>query len=125
MAEHDLDSNFIPALHKPPALLPIAKHKESLLYTIETYPVTIVIGQTGSGKTTQIPQFLEKAGWCNSGRIIGVTQVRLQHQTRVTIANAPKCSQDASQLQQLLCASQMRSDARLAKKWDIRYASRM
>ncbi len=78
MAEHDLDSNFIPALHKPPALLPIAKHKESLLYTIETYPVTIVIGQTGSGKTTQIPQFLEKAGWCNSGRIIGVTQVRLQ-----------------------------------------------
>lgn len=76
MAENDLDANFIPALHKPPALLPIAKHKESLLYTIETYPVTIVIGQTGSGKTTQIPQFLEKAGWCNDGKIIGVTQVR-------------------------------------------------
>lgn len=75
MAENDLDANFIPALHKPPALLPIAKHRESLLYTIETYPVTIVIGQTGSGKTTQIPQFLDKAGWCKNGKIIGVTQV--------------------------------------------------
>lgn len=76
MAENDLDANFIPALHKPPALLPIAKYRESLLYTIETYPVTIVIGQTGSGKTTQIPQFLDKAGWCNDGKIVGVTQVR-------------------------------------------------
>lgn len=78
MAENDLDSSFIPALHKPSSLLPIAKHRESLLYVIETYPVTIVIGQTGSGKSTQIPQFLEKAGWCSDGKIIGVTQVRLE-----------------------------------------------
>ena len=76
MAGLDLDSAFIPALHKPAALLPIAKHRESLLYTIETYPITIVIGQTGSGKTTQIPQFLERAGWCSDGKVIGVTQVR-------------------------------------------------
>lgn len=75
MAEFDLDANFIPALHKPSELLPIAKHKESLLYVIEKFPVTIVIGQTGSGKTTQIPQFLEHAGWCSDGKIIGVTQV--------------------------------------------------
>ena len=75
MAELPLDSTFIPALHKPPALLPIAKHRESLLYMIETYPVTIVVGQTGSGKSTQIPQFLEQAGWCAEGKIIGVTQV--------------------------------------------------
>lgn len=74
MAEFDLDSSFIPALHKPAALLPIAKHRESILYVVETYPVTIVIGQTGSGKTTQIPQFLESAGWCSDGKIIGVTQ---------------------------------------------------
>ncbi|TFA98731.1 putative ATP-dependent RNA helicase DHX35 [Trichoderma ghanense] len=74
MADLDLDSSFIPALHKPSALLPIAKHRESLLYLVETYPVTIVIGQTGSGKSTQIPQFLEKAGWCSDGKIIGVTQ---------------------------------------------------
>lgn len=71
----DLDSTFIPALHKPPALLPIAKHRESLLYAFETYPVTIVVGQTGSGKSTQIPRFLEQAGWCADGKLIAVTQV--------------------------------------------------
>lgn len=77
MAEFSLDATFIPALHKPSALLPIAKHRESLLYLVETYPVTIVIGQTGSGKTTQIPQFLEKAGWCADGKLIAVTQVSM------------------------------------------------
>jgi ATP-dependent RNA helicase DDX35 len=72
----DLDlSGFIPALHKPSALLPIARHRESLLYTVETWPVTIMVGQTGSGKTTQLPQYLEQAGWCNEGKVIGVTQV--------------------------------------------------
>ncbi|OAA71250.1 ATP dependent RNA helicase [Cordyceps fumosorosea ARSEF 2679] len=85
MAENDLDANFIPALHKPPALLPIAKHRQSLLYTIETYPVTIVIGRTGSGKTTQIPQFLEQAGWCNDGKAIGVTQPRRVAATTVAL----------------------------------------
>lgn len=77
MAEFDLSSSFIPALHKPSALLPIARHRESLLYLVETHPVTIVVGQTGSGKTTQIPQFLEKAGWCTEGKVIAVTQVSL------------------------------------------------
>lgn len=75
MAESELGSSFIPALHKPSALLPIAKHRESLLYLVETRQVTIVVGQTGSGKTTQIPQFLEKAGWCANGKVIAVTQV--------------------------------------------------
>lgn len=75
MAEFSLDSTFIPALHKPSSLLPIAKHRESLLYLVETYPVTIVVGQTGSGKTTQMPQFLEKAGWCADGKLIAITQV--------------------------------------------------
>lgn len=76
MAEFDLNSSFIPALHKPSELLPIARHREALLYLVETHPVTIVVGQTGSGKTTQIPQFLEKAGWCADGKVIAVTQVR-------------------------------------------------
>ncbi len=75
MAEFDLASSFIAALHKPSSLLPIARHRQSLLYLIETYPVTIVVGQTGSGKTTQIPQYLEQAGWCADGKIIAVTQV--------------------------------------------------
>lgn len=71
----DISTSFIPALHKPSALLPIARHRESLLYLIETYPVTIVVGQTGSGKTTQIPQFLHQAGWCEEGKVVAVTQV--------------------------------------------------
>lgn len=75
MADFDLSANFIPSLHKPSSLLPIARHKQSLLYLIETFPVLIVVGQTGSGKTTQIPQYLEQAGWCSDGKIIGVTQV--------------------------------------------------
>lgn len=65
---------FIPALHKPSALLPIARHKDALLYTFETYPVTVLVGQTGSGKTTQLPQYLEHAGWCNDDKLIAVTQ---------------------------------------------------
>lgn len=75
MTDPDVGSSFIPALHKPVALLPISQHKQSLLYSIETYPVVIVVGQTGSGKTTQIPQYLEQAGWCSDGKVIAVTQV--------------------------------------------------
>ena len=75
MAESEVAESFIPALYKPSALLPIARHRESLLYLFETFPVTIVVGQTGSGKTTQIPQFLEQAGWCEDGKIIAITQV--------------------------------------------------
>ena len=91
MADLDL-SSFIPALHKPPALLPIARHRDSLLYTVETWPVTIVVGQTGSGKTTQLPQFLEQAGWCDNGKVIGVTQVsflkRSENEEYLTFAEA-------------------------------------
>jgi ABC-type taurine transport system ATPase subunit len=74
-SELDVSTTFIPALYKPAALLPIARHKESLLYLVEKYPVTIVVGQTGSGKTTQLPQYLDQAGWCKDGKVIAVTQV--------------------------------------------------
>jgi HrpA-like RNA helicase len=74
-SDQDLSTSFIPALYKPAALLPIARHKASLLYLVETYPVTIVVGQTGSGKTTQLPQYLDQAGWCEDGKVIAVTQV--------------------------------------------------
>jgi ATP-dependent RNA helicase DDX35 len=51
MAEEEtVETTLISALYKPPALLPIAQLKDQLLYTIETYPVTIVVGETGSGK---------------------------------------------------------------------------
>lgn len=79
MADFDLSSTFIPALHKPSSLLPISRHRESLLYLVETYPVTIVVGQTGSGKTTQIPQYLEQAGWCADGKVVAVTQVSMRY----------------------------------------------
>ncbi|KAK6844617.1 ATP-dependent RNA helicase DHX35 [Apiospora arundinis] len=85
MADFDLGASFIPALHKPSALLPIAKHRDSLLYLIETNPVTIVVGQTGSGKTTQIPQFLEQAGWCEDGKVLAITQPRRVAATTVAI----------------------------------------
>lgn len=73
--ENEEDGAYIPAFHKPSALLPIARHRKNLLYLIETSPVTIVVAATGSGKTTQIPQYLEQTGWCSDGRMIAVTQV--------------------------------------------------
>ncbi|KAF2708980.1 ATP dependent RNA helicase-like protein [Pleomassaria siparia CBS 279.74] len=74
--EEDLGLSLIPELYKPAALLPISQLKDALLYTIETFPVTIVVGETGSGKTTQIPQMLYKAGWTTDGTQIAVTQPR-------------------------------------------------
>ena len=71
---NDVDP-YISASFKPASLLPIARHEASLLYTIETHPVSVVIAATGSGKTTQIPQFLERAGWCANGKMVAVTQV--------------------------------------------------
>jgi len=71
----DAGDAFVPSLFTPAGLLPIAKHKQQLLYTVEKYPVTIVIGQTGSGKTTQLPQYLEQGGWCSGGKVIAITQV--------------------------------------------------
>lgn len=74
--EEDPEGPIIPDLYKPPALLPIAQLKDQLLYTIETFPITIVVGATGSGKTTQIPRFCLDAGWCADGKQIAVTQPR-------------------------------------------------
>ncbi|KAL7926491.1 P-loop containing nucleoside triphosphate hydrolase protein [Trichoderma austrokoningii] len=97
MTDLDLDSSFIPALHKPPSLLPIAKYRESLLYVVETFPVTIVIGQTGSGKSTQIPQFLERAGWCSDGKVIGITQPRRVAATTVALRVAEEVGCEVGQ----------------------------
>jgi len=92
-------SSFIPALHKPSSLLPIAGHKDALLYTIENNPVTIVVGQTGSGKTTQLPQYLERAGYCNDNKIIAITQARTiindtPRRTKLTVAHSIHVSPD-------------------------------
>ncbi|GLI73513.1 hypothetical protein PoHVEF18_001731 [Penicillium ochrochloron] len=92
-SELELASGYIPALYKPAALLPIARHKKSLLYLVETYQVTIVVGQTGSGKTTQLPQYLDQAGWCENGKSIAVTQPRRVAATTVAtrVAEEMRC----------------------------------
>ena len=89
--DHD---SLITPLYQPPSLLPIARHKQGILYTVETNHVTIIIGQTGSGKTTQIPQFLDKAGWCNGGKTIAITQPRRVAATSVAarVAEEMKCN---------------------------------
>ncbi|KAF2797841.1 P-loop containing nucleoside triphosphate hydrolase protein [Melanomma pulvis-pyrius CBS 109.77] len=83
---------LIAELYKPPALLPIAQLKDALLYTIETYPVTIVVGETGSGKTTQIPQMLYRGGWTADGTQIAVTQPRRIAATSVAARVAEEMS---------------------------------
>ncbi|KAJ9612612.1 hypothetical protein H2200_004209 [Cladophialophora chaetospira] len=89
----DFDLSFIPALYTPSALLPIFRHRNSLLYTIETHQVTVVVGQTGSGKTTQLPQYLERAEWCSGGKCIAVTQPRRVAVTTVAtrVAEEMRC----------------------------------
>ncbi|KAF4547870.1 Helicase associated domain (HA2)-containing protein 2 [Elsinoe fawcettii] len=76
MGEQSVADTFIAALHRPSALLPIARHRDSILFAIETHQVLVLVGQTGSGKTTQVPQFLEQAGWASDGRTIAITQPR-------------------------------------------------
>ncbi|RQM13908.1 hypothetical protein DD237_006029 [Peronospora effusa] len=48
------------------ARLPVSRHREELLYAVETHATTILVGATGSGKTTQVPQYLMEAGWATS-----------------------------------------------------------
>ncbi|EON61038.1 ATP dependent RNA helicase [Coniosporium apollinis CBS 100218] len=94
MADSELAFGFIQSSYKPSSLLPIARHRESLLYLVEIYPVTIVVGHTGSGKTTQIPQFLDQAGWCTRGKQIAVTQPRRVAATTVAtrVADEMRCN---------------------------------
>lgn len=68
----DFDLSF---LAKQTALLPISRHKQALQYAVEESPVVIIVGETGSGKTTQLPQYLDEAGWTQNGKMIAVTQV--------------------------------------------------
>lgn len=69
-----------PHLHRQVLLkqrmkLPAYDVKEQLLKAVHENQVLIVVGETGSGKTTQIPQFLNEAGYSQYG-MIGVAQPR-------------------------------------------------
>ncbi|RUS17612.1 hypothetical protein BC937DRAFT_89743 [Endogone sp. FLAS-F59071] len=56
--------------------LPIYQYRDPLLQAIEQFQVLVVVGETGSGKTTQIPQYLNEAGYTKKGQKIGCTQPR-------------------------------------------------
>lgn len=51
------------ALQDQRSRLPVHTHRKELLYLVEGHATTLVVGETGSGKTTQIPQYLDEAGW--------------------------------------------------------------
>ncbi|XP_057538264.1 probable pre-mRNA-splicing factor ATP-dependent RNA helicase DEAH9 isoform X2 [Amaranthus tricolor] len=56
--------------------LPVYKLKDAILFLVENHATTVVVGETGSGKTTQIPQYLNEAGWADGGHVIACTQPR-------------------------------------------------
>ncbi|CAG8726529.1 30593_t:CDS:10, partial [Racocetra persica] len=56
--------------------LPIYKSRDQILYLIEKYRTTIIVGHTGCGKTTQLPQYLNEAGWTANGFVVACTQPR-------------------------------------------------
>uniref|UniRef100_A0A8B9JTX8 RNA helicase n=1 Tax=Astyanax mexicanus TaxID=7994 RepID=A0A8B9JTX8_ASTMX len=56
--------------------LPVFKHRNNILYLVESFQTVVIVGETGCGKSTQIPQYLLEAGWAAEGKVIGVTQPR-------------------------------------------------
>ncbi|KAI8116639.1 putative ATP-dependent RNA helicase kurz [Lucilia cuprina] len=56
--------------------LPILAEEQQVMEVINENNIIIVAGETGSGKTTQIPQFLYEAGYCENGKLIGITEPR-------------------------------------------------
>lgn len=70
----------LPLQNQPTAesSLPIAKHRNEILFLVENHSTLILIGETGSGKTTQVPRYLLEAGWAAQGYTIACTQPRRQ-----------------------------------------------
>ncbi|CEG46901.1 probable atp-dependent rna helicase dhx35-like [Plasmopara halstedii] len=66
--------------------LPVLKHRDEILYAVETHATTIIVGATGSGKTTQVPQYLLEAGWAASRPHRNSTEPR----NRVIVCTQPR-----------------------------------
>ena len=58
------------ALQDQRSRLPVHKHRAQLLYLVEKHATLLLVGETGSGKTTQIPQYLDEAGWTQGEHLV-------------------------------------------------------
>ncbi|KAF2294947.1 hypothetical protein GH714_029609 [Hevea brasiliensis] len=65
--------------------------KERLVEGVNTHDILIIVGESGSGKTTQLPQFLFSAGFCQDGKVIGITQPRRVAAVTVAKRVAEEC----------------------------------
>lgn len=63
-------------LQQQRAKLPIHRRRLDLLHAVETHGVVVVCGPTGCGKSTQLPQYLDEAGWTANGYVVAVTLPR-------------------------------------------------
>ncbi|KAK9510945.1 hypothetical protein O3M35_005616 [Rhynocoris fuscipes] len=70
------NSNLAMVLEQQRIKLPIYKYRSHILYLLENFQTVVLVGETGCGKSTQIPQYLLEAGWCDDGKIIGITEPR-------------------------------------------------
>lgn len=57
------------------ANLPVAQYKEEIIETIKRERVVIIAGDTGCGKSTQIPQYLNEAGFKKIGEVIKYNKI--------------------------------------------------
>jgi len=56
--------------------LTIHRHRLQVLHALETHRAVVLCGPTGCGKSTQLPQYLDEAGWTADGYVVGVTLPR-------------------------------------------------
>eukprot|EP00929_Paragymnodinium_shiwhaense_P063190 TRINITY_DN31583_c0_g1_i1.p1 TRINITY_DN31583_c0_g1~~TRINITY_DN31583_c0_g1_i1.p1 ORF type:complete len:758 (+),score=134.90 TRINITY_DN31583_c0_g1_i1:74-2347(+) len=56
--------------------LPIHQYRLDILHALEVHRVVVLSGPTGCGKSTQLPQYLDEAGWTSEGYVVGVTLPR-------------------------------------------------
>ncbi|XP_031268173.1 pre-mRNA-splicing factor ATP-dependent RNA helicase DEAH10 [Pistacia vera] len=77
--------------------LPIASVEKRLVEEVRKNDILIIVGETGSGKTTQLPQFLFHGGFCNDGKVIGITQPRRVAAVTVAKRVAEECGIELGQ----------------------------
>ncbi|XP_014251825.1 probable ATP-dependent RNA helicase DHX35 [Cimex lectularius] len=70
------NKNLALVLEQQRKKLPIFKNRNDILFLLEKYQTLVLVGETGCGKSTQVPQYLLESGWCENGKIIGITEPR-------------------------------------------------